>query len=311
MQIRPNVDLNDIVLFFEVASRGSLSAAARALDIPKSTVSQRISALERTLGTALLRRTSRSQSLTDAGEKLLPYAREIQHCIRRAEQELADTQTSVSGSLRLTCSVAVSQFALAALLPDFLKSHPLVTVKVDVTNRYTDLVGEGYDLALRAHTATLDDSSLRQRVVLRTPWCLAAAPSWLASNRPPTKPDELRTKETLFFQANRAPFVWSLMTVGSMVEVALRPRIVCDDMATLRSVAIGGAGIVALPAYILGPTMRAGLLEPVLRDWSLPPSVISMLSPPAGQSSPLAQAFSEYLTREIGRPISDWIQTSP
>lgn len=294
-----HIDLNDLRLLLNVVEHGGYSAASRVLGIPKSTISQRIAALEVAAGTGLLRRTSRSLSLTEAGELLIPHARVIDEQAKQARQALLNLGDDLSGTLRISSSVAVAQFALAPLLPTFLHDNPKVTVRVDAINRYVDLIGEGYDMGLRAHGTSLKETTLLQRIVAQTPWCLAASPALMAAAGPVSDPRELGGRETLFFATSNAEPVWSLLKDSVQILVRLSPRLWSDDMATLRIAAIEGAGIVALPAYILAPALRSGQLVTVLADWCVLKSAISILTPPARQSSRLAKAFSDYLAAEF------------
>ena len=194
------IDLNDIRLLMQVAEHGSYTAAARAIGVPKSTISQRIAHLEATIGTGLLRRTSRSFSLTEAGVQLLPHARAIEDLARQVEHALMEQNGTLQGTLRVSCSQAIAQFALSPIVPQFLAEHPRVTIKVEATNRLVDIIGEGFDMTVRGHVGQLKDSILIQRVVARTPWALAASPTWIERHGGlPATPDDIGSKETLCF----------------------------------------------------------------------------------------------------------------
>jgi DNA-binding transcriptional LysR family regulator len=292
------IDLNDIRLLMQVIEHGSYSAASRAVGVPKSTISQRIAALEKTVGTGLLRRTSRSFSLTDAGAMLLPYARAMDDLARRIENELLDQGPEITGILRVSCSIVIGQFAMAHLVPKFLDHHPKASVRVESSNRLIDLVAEGFDMAVRGHVGQLRDSTLVQRVVARTPWSLAASPGWIEANGMPTTPNDLSDRHVLCFAAPQYAN-WTLHSCAGSVTIAVRPRLASDDMLILRSSAISGAGIVSLPRYVLASALAEGHLMSVLPEWSPTPSSISVLTPPKPQSSRLAQAFSDFLAQEL------------
>jgi DNA-binding transcriptional LysR family regulator len=306
-----SLDLNDLRLLMQVIEHGSYTAASRVSGIPKSTISQRIAALEKTVGTGLLRRTSRSFSLTEAGALLLPHARAIEDLARTIEQSLLDQGKTLVGTLRVSCSNALAQFALSPLVPHFLDRHPDAHIRVEVTNRLVDLVGEGYDMAIRGHVAPLKDSTLIQRVVARTAWTIAAAPDWIRTHGEPTTPEELTRFSLLYFAASGDPPQWTLRSGDAVVQVSFEPRVWSDDMASLRSSAIAGGGIVALPSYVLAPALAAGRLVELLTPWSLPVSNISVLTPPKAQSSRLAAAFSEHLKAELPRLTQHGSLTTP
>jgi DNA-binding transcriptional LysR family regulator len=296
-----SLDLNDLRLLMQVIEHGSYTAASRVNGIPKSTISQRIAALEKAVGTGLLRRTSRSFSLTEAGALLLPHARAIEGLARSIEQALLDQGDTLVGTLRVSCSNALAQFALSPLVPSFLDRHPAAHIRVEASNRLVDLVGEGYDMAIRGHVAPLKDSTLIQRVVARTPWSMAAAPGWIAAHGSPATPAELAKSALLHFATSADQPNWTLRSGDAVMQVYFEPRLWSDDMASLRSSAIAGGGIVALPTYILAPALAAGRLVAVLTSWSLPVSSISVLTPPKAQSSRLAAAFSDFLKAELPR----------
>lgn len=296
--LKDGIDLNDLRLLFYVAECGGFSAASKALSIPTSTISQRIAALERAIGTALLRRTTRSLSLTEAGKLLVPHARAIEEQARDARRALLGLGGELTGTIRVSSSVAITQFALAPILPKFLKRYPEVAVFVDAANRLVDLVGEGYDVGIRAHTSSLKDSTLVQRVIARTPWSLAAAPDYLQESPPPSHPAGLAGVQVLYFGSANGAHVWRLEGENA-VEVELRPCLCCDDMATLKVAAIGGGGIVGLPTYIIDSALKQGQLVRVLPEWRLAGSSISLITPPKRQSSRLTKCFTDFIAAEL------------
>jgi DNA-binding transcriptional LysR family regulator len=293
-----NLDLNDLRLLLKVVEQGSFTAAAAATGIPVSTISQRIASLENFTGIPLLRRTTRSLSLTEAGRALLPHARVIDDAAKQAENALV-LDKDLKGILRISSSFALAQFALAPLLPRFLSENPKVAIRIEVTNRMVDLIGEGYDLCLRAHSSPLKDSSLCQRTAALTPWSLAASPNWVMSNGHPSQPADLARLDTLFFTRSNEAAMWPLRKKDVEVKVALTPRLWSDDMAALRQAAIEGAGITSLPQYILQPALASGGLVPILLGWLTLVSNIIIVTPPRSQTSRLAATFSNYLVREL------------
>lgn len=293
------INLNDVRLLMQVIEHGSYTAAARAIGVPKSTISQRIAALEAAVGTGLLRRTSRSFSLTEAGSQLLPHVRAIEALARQLEQSLMERDGALQGTLRISCSHAIAQFALAPIMPRFLAEHERVTINVESNNRLVDLVGENFDMVVRGHVEPLRDSTLIQRVVARTPWLLAASPAWVEAHGAPETPEAIGANQTLRFSRTPDWQVWPLKRDGIERRVEVTPSLISDDMLLLRGAAVAGGGIVCLPAYLLKPFFAAGELVRVLPDWECQTSVISVLTPPKLQSSRLAAAFSSFLAAEL------------
>jgi DNA-binding transcriptional LysR family regulator len=297
--VNRRIDLNDIRLLMQVVEHGSYSAAARATGIPKSTISQRITALEATIGTGLLRRTSRSFSLTEAGARLLPHARAIEDLARQVETALNEQGSALQGTLRVSCSNAIAQFAVSPIVPQFLDEHDKVSIRVEATNRLVDLVGEGYDMTVRGHVAPLKDSTLIQRVVARTPWILAASPRWIASHGLPVGPEDLPGLEAVCFSTSSQCQSWTFRKGEEIRSVEVTPRIISDDMITLRASVVADGGIACLPGYLMREDIASGNLVRILPEWIGDTSSISVLTPPKVQSSKLARAFSDFLAARL------------
>ena len=295
------IDLNDIRLLMQVVEHGSFTAAAQAIGIPKSTISQRIAGLEVNVGTGLLRRTSRSFSLTEAGAELLPHARAIEDLARKVEHTLMDRATELQGTLRVSCSQAISQFVLSPIVPKFLADHDRVTIRVEASNRLVDLFSEGFDMTVRGHVGRLKDSTLIQRVVARTPWMIAASPGWVASHGQPSRPEDIVAEETLCFSTSSHCEGWTLSKDEEESVVAVSPRLITDDMISLRTSAVADGGVTCLPAYLMTDLFAKEKLVRLLPDWSAQVSTISVLTPPKPQSSRLAAAFSEFLAAQMPR----------
>jgi len=297
------IDLNDIRLLMQVIEHGSYTAASRAIGVPKSTISQRIAALEHTIGTGLLRRTSRSFSLTEAGVRLLPHARAIEDLAKTVEQALLDERRELAGTLRISSSHVIAAFALSSIVSRFLEQHTGVTIRVEATNRVVDIIREGFDMALRGHVGSLKDSSLIQRVVAHTPWSMVAAPSWIEKHSMPRAPDEIPPGHLLYFAISRECASWTLRREDEEAVVRVAPQLISDDMMTVRETALAGGGIACLPTYILRDAIEAGQLVTILPEWISPPSTISVLTPPRAQSSRLTRAFSDFLAAEFPKAI--------
>jgi DNA-binding transcriptional LysR family regulator len=299
----PKLDLNDIRLLMLVTQHGSFTAASRASGIPKSTISQRISALEQTIGTGLIRRTSRAFSLTEAGAMLLPHARAIEELAKNLEHTFLDRGKNLTGTLNIASCNALAQFVLPSLTSRVLETNPDVTIRVEATNNYVDLIGGGFDLAIRNHREQLKDSILMQRVVARVPWCLVAAPIWLEKNGAPKCPDELSAGQGILFATRHESQTWTLFRGDEKTVVELAPRLTFDDLAALHAATLVGGGIACLPTYIVSSSLRSGLLHRVLTDWIPTLSTLSIITPPKLQSSRLARSFSDFLAAELPKVI--------
>src|SRR3569833_3996476 len=168
------LDLNDFFYFVQIVDRGGVSAAGQTLRVPKSTLSHRIQQLESELGVRLLNRTSRRFGMTDSGEDFYRHAVAMLREAELAETTIRGRLTEPMGTVRCTAGSATMQFALADIIADFLVQHPKVSVVAHAADRTVDIVGENYDLAVRAHSDPLPGSGLVQRALAPAPWLLFA-----------------------------------------------------------------------------------------------------------------------------------------
>ena len=186
------LDLNDFFLFVQVVDRGGFTAAGRTLRIPKSTLSHRIQQLETNLGVRLLNRTSRRFGMTDAGQEFYRHAVAMLREAEQAETAIRHRLSEPTGTVRCTAGVATMQFAMRDIVADFLVRYPKVNVVAHATDQNVDIVGENYDVAVRAHSDPLPDSTLVQRTLAPAPWFLFAGSAYLDANEAPQTPQDLR-----------------------------------------------------------------------------------------------------------------------
>ena len=185
------LDLNDVYYFVQTVEKKGISAAARALDLPKSTVSRRVLALEAALGVRLIQRTTRRFVVTDIGQEF--YERAVATLVEAegAENVIRQRVAEPRGTIRFSCPVALAQLGLAELIPRFMTLHPRIRIVQHATNRFVDPVQEGFDVCLRAHSTLLPASTLIQRHLVDIPWHLFAGPAYLARKGTPASPEDL------------------------------------------------------------------------------------------------------------------------
>src|ERR1700751_1447971 len=272
------LDLNDFFFFVQVVDRGGFTAAGRTLRIPKSTLSYRIQQLEGNLGVRLLNRTSRRFGMTDAGEEFYRHAVAMLREAELAETAIRHRLNEPIGTVRCTAAVATMQFAMRDIVPDFLLRYPKIHVVAHATDQNVDIVGENYDIAIRAHSDPLPDSTLVQRVLTPAPWLLFAGSAYLDANGAPKTPEDLRNHPSLvMMRTGVAPF-WRLRRSSDAkdeVLIPLTPRLLCDDMIALKQAAIAGLGVVARPGYVCRQDVRSGALRQVLPLWLAGDSTIT------------------------------------
>ena len=301
--MRPRVlDLNDFFYFVQVVDRGGFTAAGRTLRIPKSTLSNRIQRLETELGVRLLHRNSRRFTKTDAGEEFYRHAVVMLRDAELAESAIRHRLTEPTGTVRCTAGMATMQFAVRDVLADFLVRYPKVNVVAHATDRNVDIIGENYDVAIRAHSELLPDSTLVQRALAPAPWLLFAGSRYLDANEAPQTPEDLRNSPSLFMMRTGVAPVWRIRRSSDSkdeVLIPLTPRLLCDDMIALKQAAIAGLGIVALPGYICRDDVRSGVLRRVLPAWFAGDSTITALIPYRRGLLPSVRAFVDHLVAEL------------
>ncbi|MEO3480066.1 LysR substrate-binding domain-containing protein [Phaeobacter sp. CAU 1743] len=294
------MDLNQAYYLVHVVEKQGFSAAARTLGIPKSRISRQVKALEDTLGTRLLNRDSRHMSLTEAGEAYYRHAKMALECMVAAEAAVRQDKDALEGSVTLSCSVGVAQFALGRILPRFLADNPRVALRLQAANDYADMIGDGIDLAIRGHAKLLPDSGLIQRHITEVPWHLFASPDMAQQVGVSASPTDLDGLPGLALGWRPGGSSWSLIGPdGSTASVPYPARLRSDDMAILKQAASEGLGLVALPAYVCAEDIAAGRLCRVLPDWTAGAPEISLLMHERRGNPPQVDALAGFLRREL------------
>ncbi|AUX48405.1 LysR family transcriptional regulator [Sorangium cellulosum] len=292
---------NDLALFVRVAEHGGLSAAGRALGVPKSSLSRRLQLLEERLGVRLVQRTSRKFIITAVGEEVLEHARAMRVAADAVESVARHRVAEPSGTIRVTCSVGMSKHLVAPLLPRFLVRYPKVDVYLHATNRLVDLVEERFDLALRGYGGPLPDTGLVQRLLSPTPWVLMAAPRYLDARGVPATPDELRAHTGLLLGGPSSRPVWRLHSREATAEIPFVPRLHSEDSVTLQGAAVAGLGVLALPEYTCRDARARGELRRVLPEWHVGDHRVTMLVPSRRGQLPAVRALADFLAVEVPR----------
>jgi DNA-binding transcriptional LysR family regulator len=300
------LDLNDFFYFVQVVDRGGFTTAGRTLRIPKSTLSHRIQQLETNLGVRLLNRTSRRFGMTDAGEDFYRRAVVMLREAEQAETAIRHRLVEPSGTVRCTAAVATMQFAMRDIVADFLIRYPKVNVVAHATDQNVDIVGENYDVAIRAHTDPLPDSTLVQRTLTPAPWFLFAGSTYIDTYEAPQTPKDLQSHPSLFMMRTGVAPVWRLRHSSKAkdeVVIPLTPRLLSDDMIGLKHAAIAGLGVVALPGYVCREDVRSGALQRVLPTWLAGDSTITALIPYRQGLLPSVRAFLDHLAAEFPKAV--------
>jgi DNA-binding transcriptional LysR family regulator len=266
-----NLEPNDLLLFARVVDEGSFSRAAGRLGLPKSTVSRRVSGLEQQLGERLLLRTTRKLTVTDFGLAVLEHARHVVEDVAAAASLAQNRQIEPSGRLRVTMPSDMANIVLAPLLAEFALKYTAVTLELDLSARFVDLIGENFDVAIRMGDLR-DDASLAARRIGVFTVGLYAAPAYLARRGTPSEPEALMEHDALRILARTGdPMRWVLARGDERWEGIPPGRASANSPELLMRMALGGAGIAVINDHFALPHLQRDELVQVLPDWRLPP----------------------------------------
>ncbi|EOC1334790.1 LysR family transcriptional regulator [Cronobacter turicensis] len=281
--------LQDMALFALVAETGSFTAAAQKAGLPKSSVSQRISQLEAHVGLRLLNRTTRTLSLTFAGEHYLVHCREMLDASERADLAVQRLRDNPSGRLRITSPAGIGATLLARMNAEFLARYPDITLEVFISDDVRDLVMEGFDVALR--TGKPQDSSLIGRKIGHCPRYLLASPAYLAQHPPLTHPAQLAEHRVI---VHRAWTEWLLQRDRELYRCHLNQMHQTDNLLYARESALAGAGVTLLPAFLLDDTLKQGTLINILPEWTVTGNDLYLVYPGRKLNAPALVSYINF-----------------
>ncbi|HMJ15663.1 MAG TPA: LysR family transcriptional regulator [Polyangiaceae bacterium] len=292
-------DLNRIAVFLKVVDEGGFTAAARALSLPKSSVSRAVALLEQELQARLLRRSSRSVAPTEAGVAFYARASRGMSLLVEAREAVVDLEAQIRGPIRITTAVDMGVWQLAPLVASFVEQHPAVMIDVVLTGRVVDLIEEGFDLALRA--GPIRDESLIAKKIGPAPFALYAAPAYLEQAGRPRQIADLAKHRCVLFRARRAQEVWTLHGPAGEESVSVQGAVNTDDFSFALQVVLSGAGIGLLPSFIA--ERGAGkLLERVLPRYALPGEPVHLVYPANRYLPRRVSAFRDFVLQSESAP---------
>ncbi|AMG75668.1 LysR family transcriptional regulator [Sphingopyxis granuli] len=283
--------------FAAVADSGSFTAAAGALGLSKASVSKAVSRLEASLGITLLHRSSRSVTVSTAGEGLLGEARAMVAAATAATEAARGDRLDLAGPVRLAAPMSFGIKVLGPPLAAFLERHPAVEIEVALSDARQDLIAEGIDLALRI--APLADSSLLVRTIAPVAASVLASPAYLASHGTPRHPLDLGAHRLIGYghRERAAP----LRFHRAREEATVMPTgpLFANNGDVMVPLLVAGGGIAVLPDFIVEEALASGALVKILTDWSLPQAYLHLLSPPSRLRPARVRALSDYLVEAL------------
>ncbi len=296
--------LTEMEAFATVVDQGGFTDAARKMGISKSAVSKHVSSLEARLGARLLNRTTRRVSPTEIGLAYYDRARRVLNDAGEADALVTSMQSAPSGLLRISVATDFGVNHLSPILGEFLQEFPDITVNMVLNNRYSELISEGFDMAVRV--GDQDDSSLRARKLSETSKRMVGSPDYFRKYGRPEKIDDLNDHQLLHYsnQANGA--VWKIKAPsGEMRQVRTAGWLSVNDGQSLLNAAVSGLGIACLPSYLYADAMRDGLIEEAIPELPIETQGIYAVYPPGRFTQPKVRAFIDFLAHAFAEKGPD------
>jgi DNA-binding transcriptional LysR family regulator len=287
--------LESIAAFAAVAETGSITAAARRLGVSKSVISERLTELERMLGTKLMRRTTRALSLTDDGQTFLERSQEIMRKVQHATSEIAERGGSLTGSLRVSAPVSFGILHLGPALFGFISQNPGVELNLDLDDRFVDIMGDGYDAVVRH--GPINDSRVIVKRLSESKRLLVASREYLKRNGEPSELEDLAKHRGIIYGL-RGASDWRFRAGRKFVNV--RPRVVLrvNNGLLMRDAAVAGIGIAMLPAFLIQAEIKQRTLK-----------ILDVRAEPEGAT--LHIAYPEHLRSSAKiRSLTNWLSES-
>ncbi len=290
------MDFNESAVFVKVVQAGSFSEAARQIGLPTSTVSTRISRLEKRLGITLLQRTTRRLSLTEAGTVYYHHASQGLSYLLEAEAAVDEARKQPQGKLKVTAPADLGDSLLANLIQRTQREFPELEMELLLTDRYIDLVAEGVDVAIR--TGDLRDSSLIAKSLGTIHWELFASHEYLKKAAPLEEPQDIHAHHCLQFTPMGRD-AWTLRSEYSSMTIPLQARTMANSIGVVKSMTENGQGIALLPAFICKQGVNRGDLLRVLPDWQGKADPVHLVYPKQRFMPPKLRAFLDLAQAEL------------
>lgn len=293
--------LQGMVIFNQVIEAGSFSKAAEQLNIAKSSVSKRISALEKELGVILIQRSTRQLTITDEGWSLYQHSQRIVQELELAKDVAARFQEKPQGTLRITAPPLFGRLQLSPLLPLFQAQYPKVSIELFLTESYSDIIAKGYDICLRMRD--LPDSSLVVQPLCEIHAICCAAPEYLARHGTPQSLIELAHHHCIVWNPEEGQMAdtWKMRKGETTEKIQLQGKIICNDHIAIKQATLQGGGITVLPTYAIKEELAQGSLIRLLPDYQPASFPISILYPKRDNVPAKTRAFVNFLKTTLSK----------
>ncbi|HEX7814016.1 LysR family transcriptional regulator [Dyella sp.] len=297
-------DFEGLAMFGKVAEEGSFAGAATAMGVSVATVSRAVTRLEERLGGRLFNRTSRRLSLTDYGRSLAERATKIYTDAADAEDFARETSRRPRGLIKLAVPLSFGTRWVAPLLPEFFRAYPDIAIDLHASDARADLIGEGFDAALRI--AAMEDSSLVARLIAPMRRFLVAAPDYLSLRGRPQHPRDLGAHPCLSYAIRNRRDVWHFTHERSGEECSITPTgmLRATSVEILLPTILAGTAITEVPEFIATEYFRSGQLEPVLPDWNMPSGGLYFVTPTTRARPAKVSVLADFLTSRLA--VAQW-----
>ncbi|GAB4062095.1 LysR family transcriptional regulator [Uliginosibacterium sediminicola] len=286
--------LINMASFAEVVEAGSFSAAAERLDSSRAVLSKRIAALEKDFGVTLLHRTTRRQSLTEAGQALYEHCRRVLDEMNSAEARLHELSSTPRGTLRVSAPHSYGNRVLGTQIAQFLLRYPQIQVELQLSDQFADLAGTGVDIAVRLTNTPAPGLVARRLHDLR--YVLCASPAYLARHGTPRQPADLLSHNCIYYVGDITQNPWQFIdAAGQRSEIEIAGRLTVNSAEVMRSTALAGLGIIALSRYLLEDELQRGDLVELLPDYRMPDRQIYLVTLPDRLLPAKTRAFIDFL----------------
>jgi DNA-binding transcriptional LysR family regulator len=299
-----------ITAFIAVAERGGFARAARETGVATSSIMRQVDALEDHLGAILLNRSTRSVTLTPAGEAYYGQAVRVLSDLDDANRSVSERHGPPRGLLRVSLPVAFARLHVAPIMPDFMKSCPGIELELLMTDSVVNLVEDRIDLAIRI--GSLESSSLIARRLAPNRRMLCASAKYIRAHGEPRVPADLAKHNCLTFSYSTGDRSWRFSKRGRDEQVRVRGNLRANNSEMLRQAALAGLGLILMPTWLIGDDLEGGRLQPVLTEWQADVGRQSAAARQEGGiyalyladrwASAKVHAFTEFLAKRFGSP---------
>jgi DNA-binding transcriptional LysR family regulator len=294
-------DFNAILIFQTVVEQGSFSRAGVKLGITTSAVSRRISGLEQHLGVRLLKRSTRSLSLTESGQRYLEYAIQAQQAVVDAENAARERKDIASGILRLNAPVNLGRGRLAELIPEFIKKNPLVSFHISLNDVFTRVNHDDYDLILT--TAPIPSGSFNSVKLFSITGTIVCSPAYLKEHGEPASPEALQTHNCLLPSFYEIYDDWVFQKDDTEIKIKVTGNYFCNNPIAVQIAAREGIGIACLPFYLVSEDIRKGKLLRLFEDYHMPERALRIYYSEKHFVPAKVRVFVEFLLKHLGSEV--------